>query len=167
MSDVGEISCYPVRASAAGAIAELLEVRVVKPIHTLCTRRISATIYNMFYLLLLQNDYLPPEWVPLMQVLVNMIYTEDENESTLLFQLLTTVVEVGDEKVACHIPAIISTVATAVSKHIPPTREPWPQVCVSCSQVDASILSGLNKKFQISCVLLPLHFRSPGSDMLY
>ncbi|KAJ8623513.1 hypothetical protein MRB53_032042 [Persea americana] len=75
MSDVGEISCYPVRASAAGAIAELLE-----------------------------NDYLPPEW------------------------LLTTVVEVGDEKVACHIPAIISTVATAVSKHIPPTREPWPQV---------------------------------------
>lgn len=68
-----------------------------------------------------------------MQVLVNMINTEDENESTLLFQLLTTVVEVGHEKVACHIPAIISTVAAAVSKHMPPTREPWPQVCVPCS----------------------------------
>ncbi|XP_077240476.1 ARM repeat superfamily protein isoform X2 [Tasmannia lanceolata] len=99
MSDIGDISCYPVRASAAGAIAELLE-----------------------------NDYLPPEWLTLLQVLVNRTCSEDENESSLLFQLLSTVVEVGDEKVAVHIPEIVSTLAVAISKHIPPIPDPWPQV---------------------------------------
>ncbi|XP_058076603.1 uncharacterized protein LOC131225158 isoform X2 [Magnolia sinica] len=99
MQDVGDISCYPVRASAAGAIAELLE-----------------------------NDYLPPEWLPLLQVLVNGTDNEDENEISLLFQLITTVVEVGDEKVAVYLPAIVSTLAGAISKHIPPIPEPLPQV---------------------------------------
>lgn len=30
MLDIGDICCYPVRASAAGAISELLEVRMVQ-----------------------------------------------------------------------------------------------------------------------------------------
>jgi len=77
---------------------------------------------------LLQNDYIPPDWLSLLQVLVNRIDNADENESSLLFQLLSTVVESGQEKVAIHIPLIVSRVAGVISKNIPPIPEPWPQV---------------------------------------
>ncbi|KAF8401236.1 hypothetical protein HHK36_012168 [Tetracentron sinense] len=99
IGDMGDISCYPVRASAAGAIAALLE-----------------------------NDYLPPEWLPLLQVVVSRIDNEDDNESSVLFMLLSTVVEAGNENVAVHIPFIISSLVGAISKRIPPILEPWPQV---------------------------------------
>ncbi|KQK24227.1 hypothetical protein BRADI_1g78826v3 [Brachypodium distachyon] len=65
MEDDEDLTCYPVRASASGAIAELIE-----------------------------NGYAPPDWVALLQVVVKRISTEDENESALLFQLLGTVVMV-------------------------------------------------------------------------
>ncbi|KAL6008752.1 hypothetical protein ACLOJK_021978 [Asimina triloba] len=99
MQDVGDISCYPVRASAAGALAKLLE-----------------------------NDYLPPEWLPFLQVLVNSMDKEDESEGSFLLQLLITAVEVGDENVAVYIPQIVLTLGGVISKHIPPIPEPWPQV---------------------------------------
>ncbi|XP_010270925.1 PREDICTED: importin beta-like SAD2 homolog isoform X1 [Nelumbo nucifera] len=99
MSDLGDISCYPVRASAAGAIADLLE-----------------------------NDYPPPEWLPLLQVVVSRADNEDENESSILYQLLSTIVEAGNENVAPYIPSLVQSMAWNISKRIPPNPEPWPQV---------------------------------------
>ncbi|KAL5700694.1 hypothetical protein ACHQM5_026109 [Ranunculus cassubicifolius] len=97
--DAGDISCYPVRASAAGAMAELIE-----------------------------NEYLPSEWLPLLQVVVSKIDNDDDNESSILFQLLSTIVEAGNDNVTVHIPYIVSTMVGVISKHIPPIPEPWPQV---------------------------------------
>ncbi|XP_030924098.1 importin beta-like SAD2 homolog isoform X1 [Quercus lobata] len=98
MPDKGDTSCYPVRVSAAGAIAALLE-----------------------------NDYAPPEWLPLLEGVIGRISNEDE-ESSILFQLLSSVVEAGDETVAVHIPYIVSSLVGAISKWIPANLEPWPQV---------------------------------------
>lgn len=95
--DMGDISCYPVRVSAAGAIAELVE-----------------------------NEYLPPEWLPVLQVIAGRIGDEDE-ESSILFQLLSTLVEAGGESVAPHIPHIISLVVGAISKYMATNPEPWSQ----------------------------------------
>lgn len=97
-SDMGDISCYPVRVSAAGAIAELVE-----------------------------NEYLPPEWLPVLQVMVGRIGDEDE-ESPIIFQLLSTLVEAGNESVAPHIPYIVSLLVGTILKHIPANPEPWPQM---------------------------------------
>ncbi|CAL5415195.1 unnamed protein product [Camellia sinensis] len=97
MPDMGDISCYPVRVSAAGAITELVE-----------------------------NDYLPPEWLPLLQIVVSRIADEGE-ETSILFQLLGTLVEAGNEHVSLHIPYIISSLVGTISKCIPPNPEPWPQ----------------------------------------
>ncbi|CAK7326263.1 unnamed protein product [Dovyalis caffra] len=98
MPDDEDTSCYPVRISAAGAIAELLE-----------------------------NDYPPPEWLPLLQVVIGRINVEDE-ESSILFQLLSSVVEAGDESVADHIPFMVTSLVGALSKSIHPSMETWPQV---------------------------------------
>ncbi|GKV06838.1 hypothetical protein SLEP1_g18666 [Rubroshorea leprosula] len=95
-----DISCYPVRVSAGGAIAGLLE-----------------------------NDYFPPEWLPLIQVVISRIGKEDE-ENTILFHLLSSVVGAGNENVAVHIPYIITSLVDAISKCIHPSLEPWPQVVV-------------------------------------
>ena len=78
---------------------------------------------------MVQNDYLPPEWLPILQVVVGGIGDEDE-ENSVLFQLLSTVVEAGNENVAVHLPHIISLLVGQISKSIPPNPEPWPQVCV-------------------------------------
>lgn len=82
---------------------------------------------------MLQNEYLPPEWLPLLQVVVGRIGDEDE-ENSVLFQLLNTVVEAGNENVAVHMPYIISSLVGQISKAIPPNPEPWPQVCGGCQQ---------------------------------
>ncbi|KAL5675912.1 hypothetical protein ACJX0J_012043, partial [Zea mays] len=66
---LSDITCYPVCASASGAIAELIE-----------------------------NSYVPPDWLILLQVVLKRISTGDENESALLFKLLGTIVEGGQEK---------------------------------------------------------------------
>ncbi|KAF0896635.1 hypothetical protein E2562_026750 [Oryza meyeriana var. granulata] len=99
MEDFDELTCYPVRASAAGAIAELIE-----------------------------NGYAPPDWLVLLQVVMKRISIEDENESALLFQLLGTIIESGQEKVMPHIPEIVSNVANTIMKLLPPVPDPWPQV---------------------------------------
>ncbi|KAK6930334.1 Importin-beta, N-terminal domain [Dillenia turbinata] len=97
-SDVGEVCCYPVRASAAGAIAGLLE-----------------------------NEYYPPEWLPLLHAVIDRI-GKDDDETSILFQLLSTVVEAGDENITIHIPSIISSLIDTISSYITPGQETWPQV---------------------------------------
>ncbi|XP_004508096.1 uncharacterized protein [Cicer arietinum] len=98
MPDKQDTSCYPVRVSAAGAITTLLD-----------------------------NDYMPPDFLPLLQVIVTNI-GNDENDSSILFQLLSSIMEVGDEKVAVHIPHIIPSLVGSVSKWLTSDLEPWPQV---------------------------------------
>ncbi|KAJ4721925.1 importin beta-like SAD2-like [Melia azedarach] len=98
MLDKGDTSCYPVRASGAGAIIGLLD-----------------------------NDYLPPEWHPLLQVIVGRIGNEDE-ENSILFELLSSVVGAASENIADHIPYIVSSLVGAISKGMHPSSEPWPQV---------------------------------------
>ncbi|TYI92538.1 hypothetical protein E1A91_D02G077100v1 [Gossypium mustelinum] len=100
MPDKADTSCYPVRVAAAGAIAGLLE-----------------------------NEYLPPEWLPLLQVVISRIGNEDE-ENIILFQLLNSIVEAGNENTAIHIPHIISSLVDVISKSIHPSVEPWPHVVV-------------------------------------
>ncbi|KAG2564198.1 hypothetical protein PVAP13_8KG390800 [Panicum virgatum] len=99
MEDMEDITCYPVCASASGAIAELIE-----------------------------NSYAPPDWLILLQAVVKRISTGDENESALLFKLLGTIVEGGQEKVLPHIPEIVSNIANTVMQLLPPVPDPWPQV---------------------------------------
>nr|XP_043608591.1 importin beta-like SAD2 homolog [Erigeron canadensis] len=98
MVDTEDISCYPVRVSAAGAIAQLVE-----------------------------NDFFPPEWLPVLQIVVGKI-KENNEETSVMFELLKTLVEAGGDNVASHIPHITSLLAEDILKHIPSSPEPWPQV---------------------------------------
>ncbi|XP_057416907.1 importin beta-like SAD2 homolog isoform X2 [Lotus japonicus] len=98
MPDQQETSCYPVRVSAAGAITTLLE-----------------------------NDYMPPDFLPLLQVIVSSIGI-DESENSILFQLLSSIMEAADDKVAVHIPHIVSPLVGSVSKWFTASLGPWPQV---------------------------------------
>lgn len=98
MEDMDDISCYPVRVSAAGAIAQLVE-----------------------------NDFFPPEWLPVLQHVVGRIRDNDEDTS-VMFELLKTLVEAGGDIVAPHIPHIISVLGEDIQKHIPLSPEQWPQV---------------------------------------
>lgn len=56
--------------------------------------------------------------------------SDDDEESSVMFQLLGSVVETGNENVAVHIPYIVSSLVCALSKCIPQDLEPWPQVCI-------------------------------------
>ncbi|XP_064999470.1 uncharacterized protein LOC135633656 isoform X2 [Musa acuminata AAA Group] len=99
MPDINGINCYPVRASAAGAIIRLLE-----------------------------NEYVPPDWLSVLEVVVNQIANGEKNESSFLFHLLGTAVEAGQNIISAHIPMLISSVVGAIVNHIPPIPDPWPQV---------------------------------------
>jgi len=134
MPDKEDTSCYPVRVSAAGAIATLLEVCLWMNSFGFC----NGSRYNLqchsgfspgFYSCSFQNDYAPPEWLPLLEVVIGRISNRDE-ESSILCQLLSSIVEAGDENVAFHIPYIVSSLVGAISKLIPANPEPWSQVCV-------------------------------------
>ena len=72
---------------------------------------------------------MPPDWLPLLQVVIGNI-GNDDNESSILYQLLSSVIEAGDEKIAVHIPFLVSSLVGVVSKCIIPNLEPWPQVFV-------------------------------------
>lgn len=96
--NVGNVSWYPVRASAAGAFAALL-----------------------------QEEYMPTEWLNFLQVLVGGT-SKDKEEASLSLQLLATAAEVGEEKVSLHVPAIMSAIKGEILRHIPPVPKPWPQV---------------------------------------
>lgn len=98
MPDMEETSCYPVWVSASGAITELI-----------------------------QNEYLPPEWLSLLQVVIGRIADERE-DTAILFELLGTLVEASNEHVMPHIPYIVSSLVGTISKCIPQDLEPWPQM---------------------------------------
>ncbi|KAJ0974325.1 hypothetical protein J5N97_016290 [Dioscorea zingiberensis] len=84
MSDKQKINCCPVRASAAGAIATLLELK---------------------------------EWI-----------LQKKTSSSLIFPLLSNVVDAGKDNIAIHIPFVVSRIAASISKHLPPAPDRWPQV---------------------------------------
>lgn len=145
MPDQQETSCYPVRVSAAGAITTLLEVSFqfsdlfwtgffcsffsfTKPvsfneIRLLLLFSLSLPIFCVAF----QNDYMPPDFLPLLQVIVSSIGI-DESESSILFQLLSSIMEAADDKVAVHIPHIVSPLVGSVSKWFTASLGPWPQV---------------------------------------
>lgn len=60
--------------------------------------------------------------------MVSRIGAEDE-ENSIIFQLLSTLVEAGNESVAPHIPYMVSLLVGKVAEHIPADPESWPQVC--------------------------------------
>lgn len=72
---------------------------------------------------------MPPDWLPFLQAVIGRIGLDDE-DSSVLFQLLSSVVEAGNENVAVHIPSIVTPLVTTISKCIPADLEPWPQVCI-------------------------------------
>lgn len=61
--------------------------------------------------------------------MISRINVEDE-ETLILFQLLSSVVEAGDESVMDHIPFMITSLVGVLSKSIHPRMEAWPQVRV-------------------------------------
>lgn len=74
-----------------------------------------------------QNDYMPPEWLPLLQMVVGRI-SDDEEDTSVYLQLLGTLMEIGSENVAPYIPDIVPLLVRAISRCIPPSPDPWPQV---------------------------------------
>ncbi|KAJ4831317.1 hypothetical protein Tsubulata_044640, partial [Turnera subulata] len=126
MPDKEDTSCYPVRVSAAGAIAELLEVDFLSNLlNVLCCILYTFSVSDLHSF---QNDYLPPDWSPLLQAVISRINLEDE-ESCILFQLLSSIVEAGEENVADHIPFMVSSLAGVLSKCVHSSTEIRPQVC--------------------------------------
>lgn len=97
--DVGNVSWRLVRQSAAGALTSLL-----------------------------QDDFKPTHWMPLLQAAVAGARMKDESEAAISLQLLTTAAEVGEDDVAPHVPDIIDAVQVEICQHFPPHPEPWPQV---------------------------------------
>ncbi|KAL2922277.1 Importin beta-like SAD2 [Bienertia sinuspersici] len=97
--DCEDVSCYPVRTSAAGAMVKLLE-----------------------------NEYLPPDWLPLLQAIVGRIGNEEE--ISILLQLLSSVVEAGEKEVAVHIPLVVSQLVDAIAKYMPSNLEPCSQAVI-------------------------------------
>uniref|UniRef100_A0A7N0UW31 Uncharacterized protein n=1 Tax=Kalanchoe fedtschenkoi TaxID=63787 RepID=A0A7N0UW31_KALFE len=97
MSKYDEVSSYPVCVSAAGAITNLLE-----------------------------SDFLPPVWLPVLQAVLHGFGQADEIDS-VLYQLLGTIVEAGNENVAIHVPYVVSSLTGVVSENIPAVPNPWPQ----------------------------------------
>ncbi|KAL3700792.1 hypothetical protein R1sor_018814 [Riccia sorocarpa] len=97
--NVGNVSWRPVRASAAGALSTLL-----------------------------QEEYKPAQWLPLLQAAVAGARMEEEGEATIALQLLANVAEAGEDHVAPHVPAITAAVQGEICRHIPPHPEPWPQM---------------------------------------
>lgn len=97
--DAGGVSWRLVRVSAAGALTSLL-----------------------------QDDYKPARWLPLLQSAVAGARSKEESEAAISLQLLATVAEVGEDDVAPHVPDITAAVQEEICQHIPPHPEPWPMV---------------------------------------
>ncbi|CAH2053475.1 unnamed protein product [Thlaspi arvense] len=109
MPDQVEISCYAVRVSAAGGIGSLLE-----------------------------NEYQPPEWMPLLQIIIGRIGKE-EDEDSILFQLLRSVVDSGSQDIAMHIPNIVSSLVTNMLKFMDPSEDSWSQAILGGLETLASM----------------------------
>eukprot|EP00250_Pteridium_aquilinum_P033256 c5372_g1_i1 orf=217-3513(+) len=100
--DVGDVTWRPVRTSAAAALSALL-----------------------------QEEFKPVEWLPLLEAAVTGGRSEDNDEASVALQVLATAADVGEEDLVPHLPAIISAVRAELYKRIPCIPEPWPQVVES------------------------------------
>lgn len=100
--DVGDLTWRPVRASAAAALSALL-----------------------------QEEFKPTEWLPLLQAAVIGARSEDNDEASVALQVLATAADAGEEDIVPHLPAIISAIRAELCKRIPCIPEPWPQVVES------------------------------------
>ncbi|MCO5600947.1 hypothetical protein L7F22_055064 [Adiantum nelumboides] len=100
--DVGDLTWRPVRTSAAAALSALLE-----------------------------EDYKPVEWLPLLQAAITGGRSQDDDEASVALQVLGTAADVGEEETIPHLPAIITAVKADLCSRIPPIPEPWPQVVES------------------------------------
>jgi hypothetical protein len=89
---------------------------------------------------------MPPDFLPVLQVIVSNI-GNDENDSSILFQLLSSIMETGEEKVSVHIPHIIPSLVGSVSKWLTSNLEPWPQACIDLScflLISNNLISGVS-----------------------
>ncbi|EFJ18902.1 hypothetical protein SELMODRAFT_112168 [Selaginella moellendorffii] len=87
--NVGGVSWRPVRASAAAALAALLE-----------------------------EDYKPVKWFPLLQAIVSSVKSGADDARHAL-QLLTTTVETGEEDAAVHVPYLVVSIKDELLRHLP------------------------------------------------
>ncbi|GAQ91020.1 putative nuclear transport protein [Klebsormidium nitens] len=98
--DTDDLDAGPVRLSAAGALRALLTA-----------------------------EFVPPEWLPLLQAAVAASRSPDDDETARAFQLLQTAAETGDAQVARHCPALLPVLMAAVVARLPEERAtPWPAV---------------------------------------
>lgn len=67
--------------------------------------------------------------MPLLQIIIGRIGKEDEEDS-ILFQLLKSVVESGSQDIAMHIPYIVSSLVSNMLNFIDPSEDQWSQVCL-------------------------------------
>ncbi|XP_024522406.1 uncharacterized protein LOC9646477 [Selaginella moellendorffii] len=87
--NVGGVSWRPARASAAAALAALLE-----------------------------EDYKPVKWFPLLQAIVSSVKSGADDARHAL-QLLTTTVETGEEDAAVHVPYLVVSIKDELLRHLP------------------------------------------------
>ncbi|KAJ0973594.1 hypothetical protein J5N97_015559 [Dioscorea zingiberensis] len=98
------------------------DLPTLKKLAFFTTRKVEA------YEELTWNDFVPSDWQSLLQVLVERMDTTEENESSLIFPLLSNVVDAGKDNIAIHTPFVVSRITATISKHLPPATDPWPQV---------------------------------------
>lgn len=65
--------------------------------------------------------------MPLLQIIIGRIGNE-EDEDSILFQLLRSVVESGSQDIATHIPYTVSLLVSNMLKFMHPNEDPWSQV---------------------------------------
>lgn len=65
--------------------------------------------------------------MPLLKIIIGRVGKE-EDEDSILFQLLRSVVESGSQDVSMHIPYIVSLLVSNMLKFMHPSEDPWSQV---------------------------------------
>lgn len=65
--------------------------------------------------------------MPLLQIIIGRIGNEDDEDS-ILFQLLRSVIESGSQDIATHIPYMVSSLGSNMLTFMHPSEDPWSQV---------------------------------------
>lgn len=95
------------------------------------------SIAHLKLFVIVQNEFNPLDWLPVLQVVVDRIKIDkSEEETSIMFELLKTLVEAGADVVASHIPHIIYLLTQHIVKHIPLVPEPWPQVSLAIHRIE-------------------------------
>ena len=77
---------------------------------------------------MLQEEFKPTEWLPVLKAAVTGARSEDNDDATTALQVLTKIADSAEEDIVPHIPTIILAIKGEVYKRIPDIPEPWPQV---------------------------------------